>query len=181
MSGLELRVPPDGDEDVEPALPRARTAAPAEARRLPSSELAKARTQASAELRKVDAASTPRPSAGGEAGGRAGETRQHRGAVLRPTSSGTRSRRNAPGAMTRQDRVRDPAALEGPPVTSITRRDCRELVQAIADRGAPIYANRIAALTLASVPLRRRRGDHRGEPGRTLAEAGRRDWQPTRG
>jgi integrase len=32
------------------------------------------------------------------------------------------------------------------PVTSITRRDCRELVQAIADRPAPIYANRIAAL-----------------------------------
>ncbi len=32
------------------------------------------------------------------------------------------------------------------PVTPITRRDCRALVQAIADRGAPIYANRIAAL-----------------------------------
>jgi len=32
------------------------------------------------------------------------------------------------------------------PVTSITRRDCRELLQAIADRGAPIQANRVAAL-----------------------------------
>ena len=32
------------------------------------------------------------------------------------------------------------------PVASITRRDCRELLQAIADRPAPIYANRIAAL-----------------------------------
>jgi integrase len=31
-------------------------------------------------------------------------------------------------------------------VTSITRRDCRELVQGIADRGAPIVANRTAAL-----------------------------------
>lgn len=32
------------------------------------------------------------------------------------------------------------------PVTSITRRDCRELLQGIADRGAPIQANRVAAL-----------------------------------
>lgn len=32
------------------------------------------------------------------------------------------------------------------PVTSITRRDGRLLVQAVADRGAPISANRIAAL-----------------------------------
>ena len=31
-------------------------------------------------------------------------------------------------------------------IFSLTRRDCRELVQAIADRGAGIYANRIAAL-----------------------------------
>jgi integrase len=35
---------------------------------------------------------------------------------------------------------------KGRPVTSITRRDCRTLVQAIADRPAPIYANRVAAL-----------------------------------
>ncbi|MGH9160325.1 MAG: tyrosine-type recombinase/integrase [Vicinamibacteraceae bacterium] len=32
---------------------------------------------------------------------------------------------------------------KGRPVTSITRRDCRELLRAIADRGAPIYANRV--------------------------------------
>jgi integrase len=32
------------------------------------------------------------------------------------------------------------------PVTSITRRDCRMLVQKIADRPAPIFANRTAAL-----------------------------------
>jgi integrase len=37
-------------------------------------------------------------------------------------------------------------AWKGRPATSITRRDCRELVQAIADRGAPIQANRVAAL-----------------------------------
>ncbi len=37
-------------------------------------------------------------------------------------------------------------AWRGRPVSSITRRDCRELVQTIADRPAPIYANRIAAL-----------------------------------
>jgi integrase len=37
-------------------------------------------------------------------------------------------------------------AWKGRPVTSIARRDCRELVQAIADRGGPIHANRIAAL-----------------------------------
>lgn len=37
-------------------------------------------------------------------------------------------------------------AWKGRPVTSITRRDCRELVQGIADRGAPIQANRVAAL-----------------------------------
>ncbi len=37
-------------------------------------------------------------------------------------------------------------AWKGRPVTSITRRDCRELVQAIADRGAAIQANRVAAL-----------------------------------
>lgn len=37
-------------------------------------------------------------------------------------------------------------AWKGRPVSSITRRDCRTLVQAIADRPAPIYANRIAAL-----------------------------------
>lgn len=43
------------------------------------------------------------------------------------------------------DRVILPA-WKGRPVTAITRRDCRELVQAIADRGAPIQANRVAAL-----------------------------------
>lgn len=32
------------------------------------------------------------------------------------------------------------------PVTAITRQDCSALVKAIADRGAPIYANRVAAL-----------------------------------
>lgn len=37
-------------------------------------------------------------------------------------------------------------AWRGRPVSSITRRDCRELVQAIAERGAPIQANRVAAL-----------------------------------
>lgn len=37
-------------------------------------------------------------------------------------------------------------AWKGRPVSSLTRRDCRALVQAIADRGAPIYANRMAAL-----------------------------------
>jgi integrase len=35
---------------------------------------------------------------------------------------------------------------KGRPVSSITRRDCRELLQAIAGRGAAIYANRVAAL-----------------------------------
>jgi integrase len=35
---------------------------------------------------------------------------------------------------------------KGRPVSAITRRDCRELLQAIADRPAPIYANRISAL-----------------------------------
>lgn len=35
---------------------------------------------------------------------------------------------------------------KGRPVTSITRRDCRALIQTIADRPAPVYANRIAAL-----------------------------------
>jgi integrase len=37
-------------------------------------------------------------------------------------------------------------AWKGRPVTAITRRDCRDLVQSIADRGAPIQANRVAAL-----------------------------------
>lgn len=35
---------------------------------------------------------------------------------------------------------------KGRPVSSITRRDCVELIQGIADRGAPIVANRVAAL-----------------------------------
>ena len=35
---------------------------------------------------------------------------------------------------------------KGRAVSSITRRDCRELVKAIAHRGAPIYANRVTAL-----------------------------------
>jgi len=43
------------------------------------------------------------------------------------------------------DRVILPA-WKGRPVTAITRRDCRELLQAIADRGAAIQANRVAAL-----------------------------------
>ena len=34
----------------------------------------------------------------------------------------------------------------GRPVSAITRRDCIELIQGIADRGAPIVANRVAAL-----------------------------------
>jgi len=37
-------------------------------------------------------------------------------------------------------------AWKGRAVSSITRRDCRDLVQGIADRGAPIQANRVAAL-----------------------------------
>lgn len=54
-------------------------------------------------------------------------------------------KRTWPADQHKIDRVILPA-WRGRSVTSIARRDCRDLVQAIAERGAPIQANRVAAL-----------------------------------
>lgn len=150
VRGLELRVETDGR--MVWTL-RYRNAAK-EQRRMNLGEhgkdrltLAKARKRANAELRKVDAGIDPQA-----------ERQQERRAVEQAKKDSIEAlcenyiERHAKVKKRtwRDDQIKVNGEIlpkwKRRPVTSITRRDCRELVQAIADRPAPILANRVAAL-----------------------------------
>lgn len=152
VSGLELRVNPDGTK-----VWTLRYRVAGKQRRLKLGEyhetrmgLSDARTAANRELRKVDGGIDPQA---------------ERLAAKRAVEQAERERANTIEALTdeyltRHAKVhkkswRDDQGYikneilpvwKGRPVSSITRRDCRALVQAIADRPAPVYANRIISL-----------------------------------
>jgi integrase len=147
VAGLELRVHPDGTK-----VWTLRYRIHGEQRRLKLGalsrlSLAKARARAQQELRKVDAGIDPQA-----------ERQAARVAVQVAKANSIEAlcaayieRHAKPKKRTwRDDQSKITCeilpAWKGRPVTSITRRDCRGLVQAIADRDATIYANRIAAL-----------------------------------
>jgi integrase len=148
VSGLELRVCPDGRKLW---TLRYRNAAK-EQRRMnlgehPRVGLAVARKRANAELRKVDGGIDPQA-----------ERQEARRAVERAKANSIEAlceayiERHAKVKKRtwRDDQIKIKGeilpAWKGRAVSSITRRDCRTLVQAIADRPAPILANRVVAL-----------------------------------
>jgi integrase len=149
VSGLELRVHTDGTKAWS-----LRYRANGQQRRLKLGAydperltLAAARKTANRELRKVDGGVDPQ--AERRAARRAVE--QAKADSIEALCTAYIERHAKPKKRTWRD---DQSTLnreiipvwKGRPVTEITRRDCRALVQAIADRPAPIYANRIVAL-----------------------------------
>lgn len=142
--GLELRIRPDGTKTWT-----LRYRALGQQRRLKLGEyprvgLADARLRASRELRKVDHGVDP------QAERRAAQAALE--AAKKDSIDALVAAYIERHAMKRKRTWRDDQSKlrcevlprwKGRPVTSITRRDCRELVRAIADRGAPIYANRV--------------------------------------
>lgn len=147
VSGLELRVSPDGSKSWS-----LRYRINGQQRRLklgehPRVSLAGARDRANKELRKVDGGIDPQAE-------RQAERRAIEQAKLdsiealcasyieRHAKAKKRTWRDDQGKINREILP----TWKGRPVSSITRRDCRELLQAIADRGAAIYANRVGAL-----------------------------------
>jgi len=148
VRGLELRIHPDGTRTWSL---RYRNAA-RDQRRLklgayPRLSLHEARKAANVALRTVDAGGDPQEER---------QAHQRRAALAKKDSieTLTESYIERHAKATKRTWAADAhkvkhvilPAWKGRPVTSITRRDCRELVQAIADRGAPIQANRVAAL-----------------------------------
>ncbi len=148
VAGLELRIYPDGRKLW---TLRYRNAAK-EQRRLnlgkhPRVGLAAARKRANAELRKVDAGIDPQA-----------ERQEAQRAVERAKANSIEAlceaylERHAKVKKRtwRDDQIKIKGEIlstwKGRAVLSIVRRDCRALVQAIADRPAPILANRVAAL-----------------------------------
>jgi integrase len=148
VSGLELRVSPDGRKLW---TLRYRNAAKQQRRmnlgKHPRVSLAAARKCANAELRKLDHGLDPQA-----------ERQQQRRAAEQAQKDSIDAlcaayldRHAKPKKRTWRD---DQSTIrrellphwKGRAVSSILRRDCRELVQAIADRPAPISANRVAAL-----------------------------------
>jgi len=147
INGLELTLHPNGER-----VWSVRYRVQGQQRRLrlgkyPRIGLAKARERATAELRKVDLGVDPQAER------------------IRATEALVQAKRDSVDALCasyleRHAKVkkrtwRDDLSKinreilprwKGRAVTSITRRDCRELVQAVADRGAPIFADRIGAL-----------------------------------
>jgi integrase len=156
VAGLDLRVYPDGRK-----VWTLRYRADGRQRRLKLGEygpnrigLAEARTRANKELRKVDGGTDPQAERL-EAKRAAAEAKRAEERAKRDNIDALCEAYIERHAKVRKRTWRDDQskinteikpALKGRPVTSITRRDCRALVQAIADRPAPIYANRVAAL-----------------------------------
>lgn len=154
VSGLELRVRPDG---VKSWSLRYRIAG--QQRRLklgpyPRVSLAKAREFANRELRKVDAGVDPQA-----------ERQDAKRAAADAKRAAAQAKANSIEALCdayierhakrkkrtwRDDQSKITCEIlprwKGRPVTSITRRDCRDLLQVIADRDAAVFANRVAAL-----------------------------------
>jgi integrase len=155
VSGLELRVAPDGTKtwslryrNLEKQQRRLKLG------EYPRMGLADARKQANRELRKVDGGIDPQA-----------ERQAARVALELEKRARELAKRDTiqalcDGYIERHAKVkkrtwRDDQSMlrneilpvwKGRTISSITRRDCRELVQAIADRPAPIYANRIVSL-----------------------------------
>jgi integrase len=147
VSGLELRVASDGTRTWS-----LRYRVHGLQRRLklgeyPRLSLARARVQANQELRKVDGGIDPQ--AEREAERRAAEqAKQDSIEALCENYIEHHAKRKK--RTWRDDLSKIKCEIlpkwKGRSVTSITRRDCRELVDGIADRGAGVFANRIAAL-----------------------------------
>jgi integrase len=148
VSGLELRVCPDGRKLW--TLRYRNTAK--EQRRMnlgehPRVGLAAARKRANAELRKVDGGIDPQ--AERQEAKRALELAKANSIEALCKDYIERHARVKKRTW-RDDQIKIKGeiltAWKGRAVSSITRRDCRTLVQAIADRPAPILANRVVAL-----------------------------------
>jgi integrase len=147
VSGLELRINPDGAKSWS-----LRYRVNGQQRRLklgayPRVSLAKARTAANVELRKVDGGIDPQGER--QAAKRAIEMAQKD--TIEALSEAYIERHAKPHKKSWRDdqsmlRNEILPAWKSRAVSGITRRDCRELIQAIADRPAPIYANRILSL-----------------------------------
>ena len=147
MPGLELRVATTGTKTWT-----LRYRCHGEQRRLklgayPRLTLAAARTRATAELRKVDGGVDPQVerTAQREAAARAKKDSIE---VLCDTYIEQHAKPKKRSWRADAGKLRNDVLprWKGRPVSSITRRDCVELVQGIADRGAPIVANRVSAL-----------------------------------
>jgi len=147
VSGLELRVSPDGAKSWS-----LRYRINGQQRRLKLGEysrvsLAKARAHANRELRKVDGGTDPQ--AERQAERRAVELAK-RDSIETLAQSYIERHAKPNKRSWRDDQSKIACEIlpkwKSRPVSSITRRDCRELLQAIADRGAAIYANRVGAL-----------------------------------
>jgi integrase len=146
VTGLELRVSPNGEKTWT-----LRYRASGERRRMklgawPRLGLAEARKRANRELRKVDGGIDPQVERRAAADALVRAKRDSIDAlcssyVERHAKVKNRTWRVIEGELRREVL----AKWKGRPVTSVTRRDCQELIQAIADRGAPIVANRIVA------------------------------------
>ena len=153
VSGLELRVNPDGTKTwtLRYRFGKHRRLKIGPLKRI---SLAQARTLANRALRKVDGGIDPQA-----------ERQAERLALERAREAQERANRDSIEALADayierhakphkkswrddQSMLRNEIlpAWKGRAVSTITRRDCRELVQAIADRPAPIYANRILSL-----------------------------------
>jgi integrase len=148
-SGLVLRIEPDGDRVW---ILRYRNPSTRARRKMKLGEysrmsLADARRLASKELRKVDHGVDPleERQAAKEAAERAkadSVAALCKAYIDRHAKPHKRTWRDDQSKLVREILPK----WKDRPVTSITRRDCRQLLQAVADRPAPIYANRIAAL-----------------------------------
>lgn len=156
VSGLELKVRPDGAKTWtlryrHAGQQKRLTLGPLDPDRL---GLAAARKRANAELRKIDAAIDP---AAEREAAKAAAAEAKRAAALAERDSiealcddyierHAKVKKRTWRADQSMLNVEIKPAWKGRPVTSITRRDCRALVQAVADRPAPIFANRIVSL-----------------------------------
>jgi integrase len=149
VSGLELRVNPDCSKSwslryrVNGQQRRLKLGAYSPTRLT----LARARVRANLELRKVDAGIDPQAARQAERQAAEQAKRDSIEALCaayieRHAKPKKRTWRDDQGIINREILPK----WKGRPVTAITRRDCRELLQAIADRPAPIWANRIGAL-----------------------------------
>ncbi len=147
IKGLTLRVRPDG---VKVWTLRYRAGTKQRRLKLGPSDrlsLAAARKRANEELRKVDAGADPQAArqAAKDAEQRAqGDTIEALAAAYIERHARPRKRTWRADASYLKCEILP--VWKGRPASSISRRDCRELLQAIADRGAPIYANRIGAM-----------------------------------
>lgn len=147
VAGLELRVQPDGIKTWS-----LRYRVHGQRRRLklgayPRLSLAVARVAANRELRKVDGGIDPQ--AERAAAKRAIElAKRDTVEALAESYIERHAKPHKKSWRDDQSMLRNEVlpAWKGRAVSSLTRRDCRELIQKIADRPAPIYANRILSL-----------------------------------